>query len=276
MLETSKKYIYKSSSFIKVGDYKVHYRDVGSGTPIVLIHGSFSSLHTFNKWSKHLKKDYRVISIDLPGFGLTGYNRETVFSISFYCNFINEFVDALKLSKFHIAGNSLGGWFVWEYVTRNSQRVDKMILINAAGYVTESEYPLPFVIAQTPMLRNVLKYTPKAAIRKFLRQVFCDQSKVTDELVERHYDLFHLEGNLDAFVKIANTKFQDNTDKLGTVKNPTLVMWGDQDQWINVSHAYKFYNTIPNSELIVYEDVGHVPMEEQPKKTASDLRLFLT
>lgn len=275
MLEVSKKYINKESKFIDVMDYKVHYRDEGEGFPLLLIHGSFSSLHTFDKWSQYLKKDFRVIRLDLPGFGLTGFNKDTVFGITFYCNFINQFADALKLKKFHIAGNSLGGWIVWEYATRNANRVDKMVLINAAGFIKEKEFPMPFVIAQTPMLRNVFRYTPKAAIRKFLRQVFKDQTKVTDELVERHYDLFHLEGNVDAFIKIANTKFEENTANLKELKTPTLIMWGKEDEWINVNYAYKFYNSLINSELIVYDDAGHIPMEEIPKKTATDARLFL-
>lgn len=275
MLEVSKKYISETSKFIDVAGYKVHYRDEGKGFPLLLIHGSFSSLHTYEGWVDYLKKDFRVITLDLPGFGLTGYNKDTTFGISFFCNFFNDFADALKLKKFHIAGNSLGGWMVWEYATRNSKRIGKMVLINAAGFIGKSEYPLPFVIAQTPMLRGILKYTPKAAIRKFLRQVFKDQSKVTDELVNRHYDLFHMEGNLDAFVKISNTKFEENTENLKKLKTPSLIMWGIEDEWINVNYAYKFYNSLRNSELIVYEDAGHVPMEEIPRKSASDVRLFL-
>ncbi len=275
MLEISKKYITQESKFIEVMDYKVHYRDEGEGFPIILVHGSFSSLHTYDRWCDILQKDFRVIRLDLPGFGLTGHNKDTIFGITFFCRFFNAFADALKLKKFHIAGNSLGGWLVWEYASRNSTRVDKMILINAAGFIKEKEYPLPFVIAQTPMLRNVFKYTPKAAIRKFLRQVFKDQAKVTDELVDRHYDLFHMEGNIDAFIKIANTKFEENTDSLKNMSTPTLILWGKEDEWINVNYAYKFYNSLSNSQLIVYENAGHVPMEEIPKKSATDVRLFL-
>lgn len=275
MLEISKKYINTESKFIEVMGYKVHYRDEGSGFPLILIHGSFSSLHTFDEWTKYLKKDFRVIRLDLPGFGLTGYNKDTVFSVAFFSNFINAFADALKLKKFHIGGNSLGGWIVWEYTTRNSKRVDKMVLINAAGFIKQNEYPLPFVLAQTPMLRNVFRYTPKSAIRKFLRQVFKDQSKVTDEVVDRYYDLFHMEGNVDAFIKIANSKFDENTDQLKTLKNQTLILWGKEDEWIHVNYAYKFYNSILNSSLIVYEEAGHVPMEEIPRKSAADARLFL-
>lgn len=275
MLEVSKKYINRESKFIEVMNYKVHYRDEGKGFPLILIHGSFSSLHTFDKWTQHLQKDFRIIRLDLPGFGLTGYNKETIFGISFYCNFINAFANTLNLKKFHIGGNSLGGWLAWEFTTRNSNRVEKMVLISAAGFIKQKEYPMPFVLAQTPMLRNVFRYTPKAAIRKFLRQVFKNQSKVTDDLVNRYYDLFHMEGNLDAFIKIVNTKFIENTDNLKECKTPTLILWGKEDEWINVNYAYKFYNSLINSELIIYEDAGHVPMEEIPRKSATDVRLFL-
>ena len=144
----------------------IHYSDEGSGDVILLLHGVFSSLHTFNKWAEHLCKSYRVIRIDLPGFGLTGPSIDNEYGMDLYIGYIRKFMDNLGVDKFHIAGNSLGGWIAWEFAVAHEERINKMVLVNAAGYVSGGSYPLPFVIAQTPVLRQVFNYeiVPKVVV----------------------------------------------------------------------------------------------------------------
>jgi len=125
-------------------------------------------------------------------------------------------------------------------------------------------------------LGKVMKYAiKKSVLRKFLNQVFVDQKQVTDELVDRYYDLISREGNPEAFVAMANGTHKRRTNKLKELKMPTLIMWGEDDAWLPVENGYWFQVCIPHSELIVYEGVGHVPMEEIPTRTARDLRKFL-
>ena len=273
--ELKEKYTYKTSKFIPIEGLDIHYCDEGEGEVVLLVHGTFSSLHSFDYWNDILVKNYRVIRMDLPGFGLTGPHPDHLYSIESYTDFIDEFLTKLNISSCSIVGNSLGGWLSWEYSLKYTSRVNKLILIDSAGYVGEGSLPLPFVIAQTPVLRNVFNYVPKAVIRRFVRQVFHDQSKVTDELVDRYFDLFHREGNKEAFVKLANSSYLHNTETLCDLKMPVLIMWGENDKWINVSRASLFERDLQNSEVIIYENVGHVPMEEIPEKTAKDLITFL-
>lgn len=181
----------------------------------------------------------------------------------------------LNVNKYHLAGNSLGGWLAWELALKAKDKIGKLVLLNAAGYINDKNYPLPFVIAQTPVLRNVFNYIPKAVVRRFIRQVFNDQAVVTDELVERYYCLIQREGNLNAFISIANSKLKQNTESLNYLDIPVLIMWGDKDRWISPEHALFFKNDISNSRVLMYKDVGHIPMEEIPEKSANDLIEFL-
>ena len=269
------KYTDENSKYLNVDGLNVHYKDEGEGEVIVLLHGTFSSLHTFDTWASILKKKYRVIRLDLPGFGITGPSSKNEYSISIFLDFIGNFLNLLGVEKYHLAGNSLGGWLAWELAIKAKDRIGKLILLNAAGYISDKNYPLPFVIAQTPVLRNVFNYIPKAVVRRFIRQVFNNQEIVTDELVERYYCLIQREGNLNAFVNIANSNLKQNTESLHYLNIPVLIMWGDKDRWISPEHALFFEKDIPNSRVVMYENVGHIPMEEIPEKSAKDLAEFL-
>lgn len=275
--ELIEKYTDEDSNFIEIDGLKVHYKDEGdrNAQPFVLIHGTFASLHAFDEWAKILKKQFRVIRMDLPGFGITGPNPNEKYSIEKYDEFIYKFIQELGVTSCYLAGNSLGGWLAWEFALQHQDCVDKLILIDAAGYINDKNLPLPFVIAQTPVLRNIFNFVPLAVVRRFVRQVFCNQSKVTDELVQRYFDLFHRDGNKEAFVKIANTYYVQNTHSLFQLKVPTLVLWGEKDNWLNVEQSEKFMEDLPNAKRIVYENVGHVPMEEIPEKSAEDVLNFL-
>lgn len=273
--EVINKYTDQNSKYLNIDGLKVHYKDEGEGEVLVLLHGTFSSLHTFDTWALILKKKYRVIRLDLPGFGITGPSIENVYSISIFIDFIENFLDLLNVNKYHLAGNSLGGWLAWELALKAKDKIGKLVLLNAAGYISDKNYPLPFVIAQTPVLRNVFNYIPKAVVRRFIRQVFNDQAVVTDELVERYYCLIQREGNLSAFISIANSKLKQNTKSLNYLDVPVLIMWGDKDRWISPEHALFFKNDISNSRVLMYKDVGHIPMEEIPEKSANDLIKFL-
>lgn len=269
------KYTDESSSFIDIDGVNVHYRVEGEGQPILLIHGTFSSLHTYDAWTDTLKENYKVIRFDLPGFGLTGPHPRNKYTIDKYADFINEFLEVLSIEPCVIVGNSLGGWLSWEFALKYPEKVTKMVLIDSAGYINDRNFPLPFVIAQTPVLRNVFNYVPKAVVRRFVRQVFFDQTKVTEAIVERYFDLFHRDGNMEAFVKIANSYFVQNTHNLYQLEMPVLVMWGDQDNWLSVEHASKFQKDIKDCRTIIYENVGHVAMEEIAQQSVEDLLQFL-
>ena len=270
------KYTTDASRFLVVDSLLIHYRDEGEGEPLLLLHGTFSSLHTFNEWNKHLKKHYRVIRLDLMGFGLTGANETGDYSAANHCRVLKRFLQMLKIERCHVVGNSLGGLLAWEFALRNPQIVDKLVLIDAAGFMEEENLPLPFRLARAPLAGRVIKYVVrKEVLKQFVKQVYFNQEKVTEQLITRYYDLFTRDGNTDAFLGLANQTYTDGSDNLKMIQNPTFIMWGREDVWIPVHNAYRFHQLIKNSILKIYPEVGHVPMEEIPEETALDLMEFL-
>ncbi len=270
------KYTNKESRFMRMNRMMVHYRDEGEGPAILLIHGTFASLHTFEAWTKVLKKKYRVIRLDLPGFGLTGPNKNGKYTINSYLRFLKKFLDNLEVEKCHIAGSSLGGWLSWEFTALYPKRINKMILIGSAGYFIDQRLPLPFLMAQTPLVNRFMKHiTPKSLVARFVREVFGDPEKVTDELIDRYYDMLTRRGNREAFVALANTKYIMHADKIKNIKSPTLIMWGEEDKWVSVKNAAAFKEDLPRSKTVIYEGVGHIPMEEIPGQSVRDLQKFL-
>ena len=262
--------------FMEIDGLQVHYRDQGKGFPLLLLHGAFSSLHTFNAWTRELSPDFRVIRLDLPGFGLTGHVNGTGYTRHVYTTCINKFLDKLGVDKCYIAGSSLGGWIAWEVALEYPDLITKMILIGAAGYIKRKDYPLPFKMAQIPFLNHVINnITPRRLVARFVKEVYGDEQKVTDELIDRYQDMFMINGNRKAFISIANTRFERNDDKIKDIKTPTLILWGKEDRWIPLEHAYRFKDELPNAKLIVYEGVGHIPMEEIPEQSAKDVVAFL-
>ncbi len=270
------KYTNDDSRFLVIDGSLVHYRVEGEGHPLLLIHGAFSSLHTYDKWTGILSDDHQIIRLDLPGFGLSGAMKGHDYSIRAFLNFLVKFLDQLGIDQCDVAGSSLGGWLAWEMSLRKPDRVKKLVLIAPAGFMEEHNVPLPFKVARTPVLGKVMKYAiKKSVLRNFLNQVFVDQKKVTNKLVDRYYDLLNREGNPEAFLSLANSKYKSRSNKLKDIKAPTLIIWGEDDNWVPLENGYWFQVCIPNSKLIIYEGVGHIPMEEAPKLTASDVRSFL-
>ncbi len=272
-----KEYFNLPSAYMDIKNIKVHYRIEGSGPPLLLLHGTGASLHTWDKWTDLLQSTYTIYRLDLPGFGLTGATYDRNYSMDNYIAFIHSFTEQLGLKSFAIAGNSLGGNIAWNYTLTYPDRVRQLVLIDAAGYpLGRPTQSLAFQVAQNPFLSPLLLHiTPKSFIRKNLLQVYGDDSKVSDELVDRYHDLTLRRGNRRAFVDRANTNFADRSQDIPKISCPTLVLWGELDTWIPLSHAYKFKNDIPNATLITYPGAGHIPMEEIPTRTARDLDTWL-
>lgn len=270
------KYTTDASRFLVVDNLLIHYRDEGEGEPLVLLHGAFSSLHTYNDWVKHLKKHYRVIRLDIMGFGLTGPNESDDYSMNNHMRILKAFLNILKVEQCYMVGNSLGGWLCWEFGIRYPEKVKKLVLIDSAGFLEEENIPLPFKLARSPLVGKVIKYVVKRPIlEQFVKQVYFDQSKVTEQLLNRYYDLFTRDGNNDAFIKLVNQRVKDNSEALKSFMQPSLIMWGKEDVWIPVNNAKRFHELLPNSHLLIYPNVGHVPMEEIPDESVLDLLNFL-
>jgi pimeloyl-ACP methyl ester carboxylesterase len=270
-------YAQSPSSFISIDGMDVHYRDEGKlkdTLPLVLIHGTGSSLHTFNDWSAVLKNDYRVIRMDLPGFGLTGPFPDRNYSIGHYVDFVEHFLSAKGIKRCILGGNSLGGEIAWRFTLKYPEMVDKLILIDAAGYPKESKsVPIGFRIARIPVLNKLLTFiTPRSMVKASVENVYADKTKVTEPLVERYFKLTLREGNRQALVDRMTLALDTTSIHLITnIQQPTLILWGEDDLLIPVNHAHLFHDDLPNDTLVILKNMGHVPMEESPLESLAPI-----
>jgi pimeloyl-ACP methyl ester carboxylesterase len=265
-----------ASRFVSVGGLRVHVRDEGQGQPIVLIHGTSSSLHTWDTWATALRDSFRVVRFDLPGFGLTGPALDGDYTMPAYARFIAAVMDSLRVGPAVVAGNSLGGEIAWYVAATQPTRVSRLVLVDAAGLPTGRGAPLPFRLANTPGLAPVLEMiTPRSIVRRSLLEVYHDDAKVTDTLVDRVWLMARRPGARHAFVQRARALRVNDAERLGRIVAPTLVLWGAEDAWIPARLADEFARRIPGAESVVLPAVGHLPQEEAPATSLEALRAFL-
>lgn len=268
------------SQFIEVDGMQVHVRDEGprdDPTPIVLLHGTSASLHTWDGWVERLSCQHRVIRFDLPAFGLTGPNPDNDYSIATYVHFVRGVADKLGVKQFVLAGNSLGGQIAWATALALPQRVSTLVLVDAAGYPFQSSsVPIGFRIARIPGLRVLMEHVlPRGVIDSSVRNVYGDPSKVKPELIDRYYDLTLRAGNHQALAYRMNERMSGDEVHIKDLKVPTLILWGAKDNLIPLDNARRFAADIQGSTLVVFDELGHVPHEEDAQKTVATFKAFL-
>jgi pimeloyl-ACP methyl ester carboxylesterase len=270
------------SRFIALDGMRVHYRDEGprdDSLPVVLLHGTSSSLQTWDGWERALRADHRVIRMDLPGFGLTGPSPDNDYTIEAYVRFTLHLVDALGVRRFSVAGNSLGGEIAWHVAAAAPDRVSRLVLVDAAGFpMTSTSVPIGFRLARMPSMSWVMaRILPRAIVRSSVRNVYGDPDRVTDSLVDRYYELTLRAGNRASLpMRFAQSRPGADTLLLRDLRLPTLVLWGDLDRLIPPENAARFGRDIQASRVIMYRGLGHVPQEEDPMRSAADVRAFLS
>lgn len=279
--ELKAKYAPSPSAFVNIDGMDVHYRDEGNAAdslPIVLIHGTGSSLQTFDEWASILRGEHRVVRMDIPAFGLTGPFPTRDYAIENYVIFIEKFLNTRGIKHCILGGNSLGGQIAWQFTLKDPDMVDKLILIDAAGYpIVSKSTPIAFKIARTPVLNKIMTFiTPRFMAKMSVENVYADKTKVTKGLVDRYFELTLREGNRQALVdRMTSVYDTSNIPRIKTIRQSTLVLWGEQDGLIPLSNAYRFHTDLPNDTLVILKNMGHVPMEENPKESLKAVLDFL-
>lgn len=282
----NKKYEVNPAQYIVVNGMKVHYRTDGpqsDTTPLVLLHGTSSSLFTWNKWTELLKDKHQIIRLDLPGYGLTGPHPEGDYSVETYLSFLQSFLSELGIKKCVLIGNSIGGEIAWRFALNNPTQVGKLVLIGAAGYPVEmeelplSKLPLSYLWLRIPLIRELsVKFTTPQVMRESLEYLYGDPKKVTDNLVELYFDMTHREGNREALTeRMESFSRTAPWEKIPIIKVPTLIIWGRKDRLIPVENSRRFHKELPDSRLFIFPEAGHMPMEEIPEKSVIVLKKFI-
>lgn len=278
--EARAKYASPASKFLTLSPgLTVHVRDEGlrDGPALLLIHGSNASLQTWEPWVARLKDRYRIVSLDLPGHGLTGADPLHDYSTARYVEIVEQVAAAEGLTHFTIFGNSMGGWVAWSYATTHKDQIERLVLVDASHpYETErADLPLALRIATTPGIREIAAtITPRWLLEMSLKPAVYDPKVMTPAMVDRYWELLRYPGNRTATID----RFAGPPDKapaMGALDVPALVLWGREDQFIPVAAAEWFRGRLPNGRVVILDRIGHVGMEEDPDRSLAPVLEFL-
>ena len=276
------KYTNAQSKFMDDGHGgKIHYRDEGNseGPIILLIHGSNSHLQTWEGVIDNLASKYRLISYDQPGHGLSGRAGNDDYSGDAMAAVGVKILDRLGVDKAMWVGNSMGGWVSWRAALKYPERVSSLVLMNTSG-AQGGEKIEPYLgakLMRTAIGQAILPYVaPRVIVKQSIRQSVYDPTVMHDELITRYWELVRFPTNRQATIERSRADREpEKWDEIDSINVPTLILWGKEDRVIPVSHAKLFNNKIKNSEMIIYSNVGHLPMEENPNEVGKDIDKFI-
>jgi pimeloyl-ACP methyl ester carboxylesterase len=263
------------------GGMNVHYLDEGKAgaPPIVLIHGFGDNAFSWEGWVKVLGADHRVISVDLPGHGLTQAPVGFVAAPDKLADVIDQLAGKIGLPPFAVAGNSLGGGVAWQLAVRHPARVSDLILVDAGGWTpppSNKPLPLAFRIMKYKLGRDLITSIDNTPlIREGLRGEVGNPKVITEPFIARWAMLQRAPGHRPILMTLSPGAVAASNAVLSVIKVPTLILWGAVDPLIPLDSGKKFAAAIPGSKLIVYPGVGHLPQVEIPEKTANDVKAFL-
>jgi len=275
--ELEKRYFSSSPQIIDVDGLKVYYKETGpQGAPaLLLLHGFGSSLQAWDDWSLKLEQKYRVIRLDLPGFGLTGASPANDYSEEKDLAILTHFVDKLGLEKFSVVGHSMGGKMAWSLAASQPERVQALVLMAPDGFPeTKDIGTKPY---EVPAIMGLIKYVlPKYLVQKSIEPAFVQADALNDALVNRYFDMLRAPGVRGAILERSNqTIYTDPVPRLKAIKAPTLLIWGEKDQMIPSTNAQSYANVLSNSTTVLIPKLGHLLQEEQPEKGLAAVMQFL-
>lgn len=263
--------------FLRLGDQLVHIEQAGAGEPVVLLHGFGGSTYAWRKVMPGLAASFRVIAIDLNGFGYTqrpkgfdSYTREG------QADLVLRVMDALGIDKAHLAGHSYGGGISIWIASRHPERLRSLVLVDSSAptYANDRRNRLLGLRPVASLaVRALLR--PGSVRRSLINSVY-DDSLVTPELVREYYERLRIEGVLDAYVGLTGpVRTPPEPVLLEQIDVPALVVWGSDDKLISVDAGRRAAGRFPRGEFVVLERTGHIPMEERPEELLQILLPFL-
>jgi pimeloyl-ACP methyl ester carboxylesterase len=260
---------------------RAHVRDQGpkDAPVLVLIHGSNAALFTWEPWVTRLQSEFRVISMDMPGHGLTGPVPSDDYSQKGMAAFVIEVLDTMGIGQFAIGGNSMGAGVAARVTLEYPARVSKLILVDGSGMPSKlpREPGLGFRLVRLPVINQVMRWvSPRNLFEGGLKTAIYDDNLVTPEMVDMYWRLNRREGTRAASLKRFQTPWDNyNADNMSKVAVPTLILWGDKDTLIPPDSGEAARDAIKGSQLVIYKNIGHIPMEETPDASAADVKAFL-
>ena len=246
-----------------------------SAEALLLLHGFSGDKDNWPMYARYLRKDYRVIIPDLPGFGDNARDPNADYRMDAQARWLLAFVDAMGIDRFHVGGNSMGGFIALKFTLAQGDRIRSLALLNSAGVLGDTKSELQIATENGESLLTVsspeefdrllafIVYRP-LPLPGFIKQPYCE-----DLIAHRPF----LEAIFWAMAE--ELQKQPLNDQLNAIAVPTLVIWGRQDRLIDVSCVDVLQARIPDNRCVVFEETGHVPMLERPAESAAVHLRFL-
>ena len=271
-------YLRSPADKLEVGGVLLHVRDEGppAAPPVILLHGFGASLHSWEPWVRALSRDHRVISLDLPGSGLSPPDPEGDYSDARVVRLLLALLEQKGIARASVIGHSIGGRIAWRLAAQHPERVEKLVLIAPDGFASPGfDYGVaPKVPAMMSLMRHIL---PKPLLRANLVQSYGDPAALTRANLDRYHDLMLAPGNRRALLdRMAQTVLTDPQPALERITAPVLLLWGEKDALIPFDNAQDYLRHLPEARLVSFPELGHVSQEEAPEKTLPPVAAFLS
>ena len=265
------------SAFVEAAGVRLHVRDTGpkDAPAVLLLHGFGSSLHTWEDWARLLSADRRVVRLDLPGFGLTGPDPTGDYTDERTVRVLAALLDRLGIGRASVVGSSMGGRMAWFFAAEEPARVDKLVLMAPDGFAGPGrEYGKT---PKVPFVARLIPYVlPERLLRPMLARAYGDPAVLTEEVYARYRDMLLAPGVRRAIVaRVGQSVLADPEPILRRIRAPTLLVWGEKDALVPVRNAADYAKVLPESDLVSFPDLGHVPQEEAPARSLEPVRAFL-
>ena len=271
---------YGQTPLLRTKTSGMRYRDDGNpdGPVLLLLHGANSSLQTWEPMVAELADQFRLISFDQHGHGLTGPQVDHDYSSAMRVHAGVEVLDELGIDRAIWVGNSMGGGVSWRAAMLAPERVSGLVLVDPSGAQT-GEKIKPYIgarIASTWIGQKILPViTPRFLVAASLRESVAEAATMTEPMIDRYWEMVRYPGNRAAMAAaMTQERESDLWNTINTISVPTLILWGEQDNVIPVSHGPAFAERIVGSQLVIYPQAGHLPMEEIPSEVANDIRAW--
>ena len=262
---------------------KLFYEEQGEGPPLLLIHGFGASTYTWRKIGPDLSRNHRVIAVDMKGFGQSDKPFDESYSVFDQAELLTQLILDRDLRDLTIVGHSFGGGvalvLALDEGERLNGRITKLVLLDSIAY--PQDIPMFFRMLDMPVFSHVgLRMVPPAVQTRIALQIaYLDNSKIKDEEVEAYAAALRTAAGKHAIIHSARQIVPEGIEELSrrykSIEQPTLILWCDHDRIVPLDVGLKLRRTLPNANLKLVNECGHMPHEEQPEATLGLLRDFL-
>jgi pimeloyl-ACP methyl ester carboxylesterase len=266
----------KPGRLIRVGDVELHYVDAGEGPALLLLHGIGASTFSFRRLIPHLAAHFRVLALDMKGFGFSERTAVGDYSLLAHARLARDFLDAVGIEQAFVLGHSLGGAVAMHLAVVFPERVRRLVLVSSASD-RETRRGIRGARLLRPFLPVVAAFTLRNRWfrRMSLRSACYDPAYVTPEVMEGYLAPTHIRGHLRSLGNLLVDRRNDPPLDPSTIRQPTLIIWGEGDRWLPPSRGRQLQGLIPDSRLLIIERAGHLVPEEQPDEAAHAIIDFL-